>query len=244
MKTIFDYEPNFSLKPYEVKNIHFQYFLFKNNLLNSLLVKSISKESSEIYLTKAFENSPYIKAHNKSYNSSKTKKFEEITYNNLDIIIKCMPIEPNTVCLYSKEKDTRINSVIDCVSKNCNIISLITENSNFYDNANEYAIKNHGIGLLKSVSKECDIIVILNTNINDFSKKAKYVINLQSDLKVYNCNLLWDFYDEKTKNFETKNVKKAFFIEKTPVFLKLKWKIPKKSWQISKKVYNRIYGYV
>lgn len=244
MKIIFDYEPNFSLKPYEFKNNHFQYFLFKNNPLNFLIVKTISKKSSEIYLTKAFENSPYQKAHNKSHTPQKVLKFEDIAYNNIDTIIKCMPIEPNTVCIYSKEKDTRINSVIDCVSKNCNIISLITKDTNFYDSANEYAIKTHGIGLLKSVSKECDIIVILNANINDFSKKSKYVINLQSDLKVYNCNLLWDFYDDKTKNFETKDVKKAFFIEKTPVFLKLKWKIPKKSWQISKKVYNRIYSYV
>lgn len=230
MKVIFDYDNSHFIKPYTTTKNGILCYTFHKNMLNYSLIKKISKSDFEIYCTKNFKNnSPYKKTHFKNYDFSKNTTFKTLIYNNIDIIFKSISNQIKTLCIYCQNPDERAKNITDCAIKHSDIIYFQTNDSNFFDKMNTYAIKTHGIGLLRSVSKECDVIVILNTKITDFYKKGKYIINLQENNTVFNCNLLWDFCDEKTSDFDTKGIKKAFFIEKTPVFLKLKWKILKKS---------------
>lgn len=245
MKAIFDYDGRFCIRPFKAEKKEILYYTFHKNFFNFSAVKKEAKKDMEIYCTKSFKNSsPYINAFFKNYDASKNQSFEALCFENMDIILKSIPLEIKSLGIYCKKNDDRIKKIIQSAVNHSDTIYLFTEDANFFDEINSYAIKSYGTGLLKNEKKECDVVIILNERITDFFKKGRYVVNLQKGHTVFNCNLLWDFYDEKAKKIDTKGIKKSFFTEKSPIFLKLKWKIPKKSWQIPKKVYNRIYSYV
>lgn len=245
MPIIFDYKNKYSLKPYKLEKNPFLKYEFYNNPLNSFVIGKLIKEKHEIYGSYFFKNNDfYSSIFNKKYDFSLSKNFENVTLLFMEKILNSMKTTIKTVSIFSKNKDERVFSLIDNLCEYSDVLYLITDDKNFFDSVNEYSMKKYGIGLLKSASKECDIVVILNTNITDFYKKGRYVINLCVGHPIFNCNLLWDFYDVKLEKIIPKGIKKAFFTEKNTLFLKLRWKIQKKSWQISKKVYNRIYSYV
>lgn len=230
MKTIFDFDDKKSFKPYKLIKTDILHYVFYRNIFNYHNVKNICKTNCEIYCTDNFKtNSPYRSIYTDNYDETKSLVFENIVYDNIELILKSMNTVIKTANIYSQKSDNRINKIIDCISKYADVIYLITDSTDFYNTINSYSIKKHGMGLLKSLAKECDITVILNTNKTDFYKSGRYVINLHSGHAVFNCNVLWDFYNKKNDLSNITDIKKAFFIEKTPDFLNLRWKILKKS---------------
>lgn len=230
MKAIFDYDGIFRLKPFEKESKEIIYYTFHKNIFNFSAVKKEVKKNPEIYCTKSFENnSPYINAYLKNRKTPSNTSFEDLCLTNIDIILKSISPEIKSLGIYCKKRDERIKRIIECGVKRSDTVYLFTDESVFFDEMNAYAMESYGTGLLKNKNKECDVVIILNEKITDFFKKGRYVINLQKGRTVFNCNLLWDFCDEKTAKTDTRGIKKSFFTEKTPIFLKLKWKILKKS---------------
>lgn len=230
MKTIFDYENKKSFIPYTFIKNDIPHYVFYKNIFNHHFIKNICKKGYEIYCTNSFKTqSPYISTYIDNYDTKKNQIFEDIIYDNMELILKSMNTNIKTVKIYSQKSDSRITDVIDYVSKYADVICLITSDTDFYKNSNSYSIKKYGIGLLRSLSKKCDIIVILNTNKNNFYKEANYVIDICKGHTAFNCNVLWDFYDKNNTVSGVKDIKKAYFIDKMPDFLNLRWKILKKS---------------
>ncbi len=232
---VVDYENKFSYRPFKITSYDkFMYIEFFKNPLTYFLLKKIIKKSSVIHTTKEFKKSSLFEIFEKYYKIP-ASSFEDCVFKNLETILKSLNTDIKSICICFKKSRgdyEKLKKVTDVCTHFTDKIFLSTDEIIIFDKLNSTLLEKTGVGLLyKNIEtvNDCDVIIILNEKLCDFSKKARFVINLQNNHFVYGCNLLYDFYDKSCFPFEHINIKKAFFCDVNAVFLKLQWKIMKKS---------------
>ena len=225
-KIIFDFYDKASATPYKLlKKENFLHITFYKNFFTDFFIRRFLIFEDKIYISDNFKrNSDLYKIKNPS--------FEKLILNNLEIILKNMTININSAVICSFYEDKKIYAVLKCLIPLSGKIYISTSDENFYKNINRYCLENYGLGLLKKdivQTEDADLIIILNERKNDFYKKGRYVISLMENHPLFNCNLLWDFYEKNNEFLNDIPIKKAYFIEDSTKNLKLQWKIMKKS---------------
>ena len=219
-------DKNIDIPVYNLKN--YWPFLLKKE------TEKIKKEFSELDNNMKIVFSESVTDETKEY-FSKIRKVtkKECFFNNLPKILNKFENPDSDLYIISNERDNQIFDIIEAASKKLKVISLITNDENFFDEVSEYALTKYGIGVnLKDLAEVQNkgLAVILNLSAHathDFSDIFKYVIDLPQKHEIFGAKYLVDFSSIKAEKLRAYPTEYCYFVEKEHKILKLNWKISK-----------------
>lgn len=139
------------------------------------------------------------------------------------------------VAVVCDEQDHRLLSVLEALCKHVKVVTILTEDSHFFDEISAEAMRSLGLSLtLKDLrQKRCPDLTVLLSKKSSAKIDGTYVINLSDRFCDTLGNLLTDFSCESVTDFLNTfpkiRIKSCYLVPHTEPIRNLIWKISKKS---------------